>query len=180
MALTATRPSFPAGAAIGLLATLALHVALIDIVTRDPGRRTASGAWPIALAAISSAVPIPPSDKSGLARIVINAPPSNYVGLASHAETRLDVWVATLEWECQLPKYPVAALQSGEQGAVTVELRIGADGFVRDTSLVRSSGHALLDEAALSALRDCRFIPRTENGKSVEGRTDLEFVWRHA
>lgn len=68
----------------------------------------------------------------------------------------------------QLP-YPPASIRPGEKGTVTIELRIGVDGRVRKSRLLRSSDPARLDAAALEeALRLRRLKPATVDGAPVE------------
>ncbi len=70
------------------------------------------------------------------------------------------------------PSYPPASIRLGEEATVTFELRIGVDGRVRDSRLLRSSGSARLDAAALEeALR--RWRPGTRCG-SASGRISAE------
>ena len=57
------------------------------------------------------------------------------------------------------PDYPPAALRLEQQGEVMVKLRVLASGAAADVQVRSSSGHALLDEAALRYLRGARFIP---------------------
>jgi protein TonB len=63
------------------------------------------------------------------------------------------------------PIYPPLALSAGVQGAVILEAVIGEDGSVRDVHVLRSI--ALLDAAALEAVRQWRFIPTLLNGQPV-------------
>jgi len=66
------------------------------------------------------------------------------------------------------PPYPPASRALDEEGSVTLAVSIAADGRVSAVSLLRSSGFARLDKAALDfALRRWRFEPALENGKPV-------------
>ena len=60
--------------------------------------------------------------------------------------------------------YPAASRRLGESGQVLVRVEIGADVRALQVRVTRSSGHARLDDAALSAVRAARFKPYTENG----------------
>lgn len=55
--------------------------------------------------------------------------------------------------------YPFAARRRGEAGRVEVELLLEPSGRVRELSVVSSSSHALLDEAAVDAVRSVRPVP---------------------
>ena len=63
------------------------------------------------------------------------------------------------------PEYPAEARASGVQGVVIAELLIDADGRVVDAVIVRSI--AAFDEAALSAVKQWRFMPTLLNGTAV-------------
>jgi protein TonB len=64
------------------------------------------------------------------------------------------------------PLYPVNALPGRVQGAVLIEATIGSDGRVHETRLLHSVV-ALLDEAALDAVRRWEYEPTTLNGVPV-------------
>jgi len=52
------------------------------------------------------------------------------------------------------------------EGAVVVEATIGTDGSVKSAKAV--SGHALLRDAASSAVKQWRYKPATLNGQPIE------------
>ena len=62
--------------------------------------------------------------------------------------------------------YPEAARAANMQGVVILEVRIGVDGSVVDTKVVRSI--PLLDEAAVDSVRQWRYAPTLLNGQPVE------------
>jgi protein TonB len=67
------------------------------------------------------------------------------------------------------PAYPAASIRFGEEGTVTVEVRVGIDGRVREARLLKSSGHPRLDAAALEeARRVWRLRPARADGVPVE------------
>jgi len=55
---------------------------------------------------------------------------------------------------------------------------IGADGRAQATQIIRSSGHAALDEAARRAVLGWRFRPALRNGEPVSGQvaTNIRFT----
>ncbi len=63
------------------------------------------------------------------------------------------------------PAYPAIAMAARVQGVVIVEATIGVDGEVVDARVLRSV--PLLDEAALSAVRQWRYTPTRLNGAPV-------------
>ncbi len=60
---------------------------------------------------------------------------------------------------CPLPPYPLRARQKGWEGEVEVDLVLGVDGTVTHAHLYRSSGHGVLDRAALRVAKQSRFTP---------------------
>jgi TonB family protein len=79
------------------------------------------------------------------------------------------------------PLYSDAARMRGIEGVVTLEAVIGSDGTVRRLRVAKGLGHGL-DENALLAVRDWRFVPARQNGTAVEAttRVDVEFSLRNA
>ena len=57
------------------------------------------------------------------------------------------------------PTYPESSKRRGETGTVTVRFIVGERGAVDDIALVKSSGFARLDEAAIDALRESTCQP---------------------
>ena len=66
------------------------------------------------------------------------------------------------------PEYPARALKRRLSGSVLCRITVAADGRVTRVAVEKSSGHALLDDAALAGIRDWRFRPGTRGGKPVE------------
>lgn len=76
------------------------------------------------------------------------------------------------------PHYPYAARTRGEEGKVTVHLRVTSGGAVDSVELGRSSGSVLLDQSALATARKARFKPAERNGLPVAADLDLQFDFR--
>jgi periplasmic protein TonB len=66
------------------------------------------------------------------------------------------------------PAYPRASRLAGQQGQVVVKVLVSAEGSAVSVSLQRSSGFARLDEAALAAVRQWRFVPATRGADAFE------------
>ena len=56
-------------------------------------------------------------------------------------------------------RYPLLARERGWEGTVLVRVLIAPNGALLSTRLLRSSGHALLDEASLNGLSHVRLLP---------------------
>jgi protein TonB len=62
------------------------------------------------------------------------------------------------------PPYPRKARRLGYEGIVMLKVLIDENGRVDDLMVFKSSGHSVLDRAALSAVRKWLFEPGTEGG----------------
>jgi protein TonB len=74
------------------------------------------------------------------------------------------------------PRYPALALQTRLQGTVRLRAIISRDG--RITSLEVLSGHPLLVQAALDAVRQWQYRPTMLNGEPVEVETSITVNFR--
>jgi len=69
---------------------------------------------------------------------------------------------------CPAAPYPPALRERGIEGAVTLRVRVDAQGLAADVQLLAGSGYRLFDEAALWQAQRCRFQP------AMRGETALE------
>lgn len=76
------------------------------------------------------------------------------------------------------PDYPRGARQRGEQGNVTLEMRIGASGAVEGVKVAASCGYPDLDEAAVRAVRGAKFAPATSGGRAVASTARITLTFR--
>lgn len=65
------------------------------------------------------------------------------------------------------PDYPLMSRRYNEQGTVVLRVLVNADGSAGEVLVRKSSGHPLLDQSALTAVRDWRFAAATRDGKPV-------------
>lgn len=65
------------------------------------------------------------------------------------------------------PDYPSESRELGEQGRVLVRAKISTDGKVEQVVLRKSSGYQRLDEAALSSVKQWRFVPAQQGAVQV-------------
>jgi protein TonB len=79
---------------------------------------------------------------------------------------------------CQRPEYPEYSRIDGEQGSVTVGFLIAADGKIKESKIITSSGFRRLDTAARDAFVLCKFQPGTEDGRAVESWAKIKYTWR--
>lgn len=68
--------------------------------------------------------------------------------------------------------YPEEARKKGIEGRLVLSFIVDREGYPHNVS-VRESLHALLDSAAVRALRETRFVPARRNGKRIPVRMNL-------
>lgn len=68
------------------------------------------------------------------------------------------------------PIYPPAAVRDGVEGIVEIEIAVDASGRPSKVLLAKTSGSALLDEAALSAAKLWRFTPAMSSAGPTNSR----------
>jgi protein TonB len=76
------------------------------------------------------------------------------------------------------PEYPFVARRRGLEGRVLVRAEVLADGRCNRVELKHGSGHALLDEAALEAVRKWRFVPARQGEQAVSAWVDVPIVFK--
>jgi protein TonB len=76
------------------------------------------------------------------------------------------------------PAYPSEAVRRGEEGKVLCALHIDVRGTVTRVDVLRSSGHELLDHAAIDALMRWRFLPARNDGRAVACRVPHWITFR--
>lgn len=94
----------------------------------------------------AEAAPLPPAEHPIETQPSAAAPPSSPSAPADW-QGALNAWIRTHK------SYPLLARRRGEQGVVTLRFTVRRDGEVGQVTLVRGSGSAVLDEAAMSLLR---------------------------
>jgi len=76
------------------------------------------------------------------------------------------------------PDYPRASRLNEEQGTVTLNLSVDANGETSNLRIVRSSGFKNLDRATLNAISGCSFRPTVVDGKAYPSERGMVFVWK--
>jgi TonB family protein len=75
------------------------------------------------------------------------------------------------------PIYPSKAAFAREHGRIAMALQVNAEGNVDAVKILRSTGSSLLDKAAVSAVRQWKFVPDKSGarGDRVWGMVNLDF-----
>jgi TonB family protein len=71
------------------------------------------------------------------------------------------------------PKYPRIARSSGWEGKVVLQIHVSADGDATGVSVSQSSGHDILDEAAVAAVEGWRFKPAKRGDTPVSSTVSV-------
>lgn len=71
------------------------------------------------------------------------------------------------------PRYPDIARRKGWEGEVIIRAQVNAAGRVTSASVIRKSRYAVLDQAAVAAVRKWKFKPRTVGGQSVDATVEV-------
>ena len=131
---------------------------------------------------------VAPADTSSVATAVISETGTElatesthrHTGPASESSFRLD-GPAPMQLEyarAPAPKYPRNALRLGLTGTVMLQVLVGIDGMPLDVTVVQSSGHRELDEAARAqVLKRWSFRPATRDGVAIQaiGMVPVQF-----
>jgi periplasmic protein TonB len=75
------------------------------------------------------------------------------------------------------PVYPSAARRLREQGRVLLLVDVAPDGLPRQVNLAASSGSPRLDEAALAAVRQWRFVPARRGTTAVPAQVLVPIIF---
>jgi len=78
---------------------------------------------------------------------------------------------------CAKPQYPHESLARRAQGTTTLRFLIDTDGSVAEAVVAKSSGDALLDEAARAAIAKCRFTPAMAGTTPTKAWVPVQYVW---
>jgi hypothetical protein len=78
---------------------------------------------------------------------------------------------------CQKPIWPKEAIRKELTGTVTMKFLIDGDGRVLEKELVKSSGHEILDAAALEATARCKLNVAPMNKNSEKEWMMNQYVW---
>jgi len=76
------------------------------------------------------------------------------------------------------PPYPKRARKRGIEGRVLLRVRVDVAGNSATVKMLQSSGHAMLDTAAVKAVRKWRFVPAQRNGVPVAATLDIPIAFQ--
>jgi len=83
------------------------------------------------------------------------------------------------EEACPAPTYPLAARRRGMEGVVILLVEVSSAGMVLRSRVLESSGHGVLDRAALDGVEAWRFTPaRDASGQQIAGSARVPIRFR--
>ena len=75
------------------------------------------------------------------------------------------------------PEYPILAKSREWQGKVSLRVKVSAEGLSAEVEIAHSSGHDLLDDAAIEAVKQWRFIPAKRGETAVASSVIVPIVF---
>jgi len=75
------------------------------------------------------------------------------------------------------PRYPAIAKSRGWQGKVLLRVKVSAKGLSDSVAVEKSSGHEILDESAIEAVKEWRFIPAKRGETPVASSVIVPIVF---
>lgn len=76
------------------------------------------------------------------------------------------------------PVYPASSRRAGEQGTGLFRVLVDQKGHPQDVQVLKSSGFARLDQAAIEAIRKWAFSPAMQNGQAVQSWTKVQVAFQ--
>lgn len=76
------------------------------------------------------------------------------------------------------PSYPRAARRMGAQGTVLLRVHVTAAGTAQEVRLQKYSGSSALDDAAIAAVRQWRFVPAKRGDEAVAAWVQVPMVFK--
>ncbi len=158
----APRETYPAPASSHMQALAQAHEESPTVANAPPAAIPETAHSP-ASPAVEAARPSeePPSVSSPPASSATSEPPMQVAKAAPQPLSRTPEakadhrWVGESLWRrvAELKRYPSTARLNGLEGRVVLKAIIRADGHLAEVSVVKSSGHAVLDAAAMEAVK---------------------------
>ena len=94
-----------------------------------------------------------------LAEGALGIPPAVAPGLLYDLEPMQEYGLAFAREIARDQHFPREALKQGWAGSVEIRVTVGTDGRLEDVSVIKSSGHTILDEEAVAKVMRARELP---------------------
>lgn len=106
------------------------------------------------------------------------APPDSSVRAAMSAQSTVPALLEAVCVACPPPIFPPRARQHGWMGKVILEVEVLPDGSIGHLKIAQTSGHLVLDEAALSAVQQWHYVPAKRGDSPVPVIRMLPIVFK--
>jgi len=164
------KPAIGVKAAWLALAVLLAVPAVQAQAGAEPAEASAASVASVASAASAASAASPPAPRPAAPR---PATPGPRTPTRTRTRTALELCLQ------QPPIYPSLALRTGLEGRTLLRFAITAEGGVQPSVVDQSSGHALLDGAALAHFERCRAGVIAQAGAALPvGLYRLPITWR--
>jgi len=111
----------------------------------------------------------PPSD----------APPSDTAPVASAPTGPVGAPAQDLKVKSRIePTYPPSSRRAGEEGTVRLRILVDERGQPREVEVMKGSGFARLDQAAIDAVRKWRFVAASNGSQTITAWTQVAITFR--
>lgn len=162
-----------------------LPVVQVSLVERPPQSyvtplRAAPRRKPTAQPERPKETPPPPADSAAATQTLEPPTPAAAAAeaLAPEPETYVQPIFSANYLNNPPPAYPLAARRRGHEGTVIVRAEIGSDGGCRQAALKKGSGHPLLDQAAVAAVHQWRFVPAKRGNAAVTAWVEVPITFK--
>ncbi len=118
---------------------------------------------PVPKQPVQEAAETAPQPAAAIPVQMVAAPPT--VAAAPVMDTAPDFRAAYLN--NPRPSYPMAARRMGWEGRVVLNVEVLAEGSCGDVNVFQSSGHEVLDNAALRTVKGWHFVPASRAGRPI-------------
>ena len=109
--------------------------------------------------------------EEGYVRVMVDILPPPFTGLLLAA-------FAAAYLRNPAPDYPDVAQRRGWEGTTILNVHVLANGRPDQVRLSASSGHDALDDAAVAAVTDWRFVPAKRGTESIDGWVSVPVVFK--
>ncbi|MDH4394883.1 MAG: energy transducer TonB [Limnobacter sp.] len=76
------------------------------------------------------------------------------------------------------PQYPSMARRLGQEGTVVLEVTVSTEGLAKSVRIQDSSGHELLDQAAVNAISKWKFVPAKRGDTPIEQKLNTRWTYK--
>lgn len=76
------------------------------------------------------------------------------------------------------PKYPIVSRKIGEEGKVVLRVFVEKDGSAKIVEIKISCGYARLDESAMNAVREWKFVPGKKGDEAIATWVNVPIIFK--